>query len=64
MTDHDKAVQLYESAFGKKQMISVREAATFYGCHPVTIKRQFAGDMLQVPGGVRIPKAAIIERVR
>jgi hypothetical protein len=60
---HDDAVDLYEKTFGKKAMISKQEAAIFFSCSTRTIDRKFFGKYVQAPGGLRIPKSAVISAI-
>ena len=60
----DERVELFEKTFGKKAMISKREAAMFFSCGTRTIDRRFFGKYVVAPGGLRIPKPAIINEMR
>ena len=64
MDIHDKACALYEREFGRRAMISKREAAQFLGCSVKTIDRNLAAKFVQTPGGVRIMKPDVIAEVR
>jgi hypothetical protein len=62
---HDLVVSAFEARFGRRQFVSRHEAAEFWApCSLASIDRWIREGRLKTvkgPGGVKIPKASVIQ---